>query len=109
MHSKIGNIEIMINGEADEVIKELFDLLKNRYQNDLESIVFNWAHLLHYKCHKLNSNRGRSCIVSLDWINNHKTTINLINKKDKQRMTKIKPFINQYNWEGIYFPSEKVD
>ena len=31
----------MINGEADEVIKELFDLLKNRYQNDLESIVFN--------------------------------------------------------------------
>ena len=41
MHSKIGNIEIMINGEAEEVIKELFDLLKNRYQNDLESIVFN--------------------------------------------------------------------
>ena len=31
----------MINGEAEEVIKELFDLLKNRYQNDLESIVFN--------------------------------------------------------------------
>ena len=99
----------MINGEADEVIKELFDLLKNRYQNDLESIVFNQAHLLHYKCHKLNSNRGGSCIDSLDWINNDKTTINPINKKDKQRMTKIKPFINQYNWEGINFPPEKVD
>ena len=41
MHSKSGNVEIMINDEADEVIKELFDLLKNRYQNDLESIVFN--------------------------------------------------------------------
>ena len=26
----------MINNEADEVIKELFDLLKNRYQNNLE-------------------------------------------------------------------------
>ena len=28
----------MINDEADEVIKELFDSLKNRYQNNLESI-----------------------------------------------------------------------
>ena len=28
----------MINDEADEVIKELFDLLKNRYQNNLESV-----------------------------------------------------------------------
>ena len=24
-------------------------------------------------------------------------------------MTKIKPFINKYNWEGINFPSEKDD
>ena len=28
MHSKSHNIEIMINDEADEVIKELFDSLK---------------------------------------------------------------------------------
>ena len=28
-------------------------------------------------------------------------------KKDPQRITKIKPFINKYNWEGINFPSEK--
>ena len=28
----------MISGEADEVIKELFDSLKNRYQNNLESM-----------------------------------------------------------------------
>ena len=31
MHSKSHNIEIMINDEADEVIKELFDSLKTRY------------------------------------------------------------------------------
>ena len=37
MYSKSDNIEIMINDEADEVIKELFDSLKNRYQNNLES------------------------------------------------------------------------
>ena len=34
MLSKIDNIEIMINDEAGEVIKELFDSIKNRYQNN---------------------------------------------------------------------------
>ena len=38
MHSKSDNIEIMINDETDEVIKELFNSLKNRWQNDLESM-----------------------------------------------------------------------
>ena len=38
MHPKRDGIEIMINNEADEVIKELFDSLKNKYQNTLESI-----------------------------------------------------------------------
>ena len=28
----------MINNEADEVVKKLFDSLKNRYQNSLESV-----------------------------------------------------------------------
>ena len=32
-------MEIKINDEADKVIKELFDSLKIRYQNNLESIL----------------------------------------------------------------------
>ena len=36
MHSKSDNIEIMINDEAHEIIKERFDSLKNAYQNNLE-------------------------------------------------------------------------
>ena len=36
MHLKSDNIEIMINDEADEVINERFDLIKNRYQNNFE-------------------------------------------------------------------------
>ena len=36
MHWKGDNIEIMISDEADQVINELFDSLKNRYQNNLE-------------------------------------------------------------------------
>ena len=84
MHSKSDNIEIMINDEADEVIKKLFHSLKNRYQNDLESMkgsafVFNYVQLLYYKCHKINPNRGGSYIDPPDWIKNKKATINPIN------------------------------
>ena len=57
MHSKSDNIQIMINDEIGEVIKETFDSLKNRYQNNLESLkgsgfVFDYVHFLYYKCHK---------------------------------------------------------
>ena len=38
MYSKSDNIEIMIHDEADEVLEELFDSLKNRYQNNSESM-----------------------------------------------------------------------
>ena len=53
----------MINDEADEVIKELFNSLKNWYQNNLESMkgsecVFDYFQLLYYKCDKINRNRG---------------------------------------------------
>ena len=131
MHSKSDNIEIMINDEANEIIEELFDSLKNRNQNNLESMrgrefVFDYVQLLYYKCHKINPNCGGSYVDSLDWIKNKKATINPINKKDNkyfqyavtvvlnyeekknpQRIIKIKPFINKYNWDGINFPSEK--
>ena len=52
IHLKSDNIEIMMNDEADKIIEELFDTLKNRYQNNLESIVkgsesvFDYADLL---------------------------------------------------------------
>ena len=68
MHTKSDNIEIMINDETDEVIKELLKSLKNRYQNDLEStkgsdFVFDYVYLLHYKCHKINLNCNESYVL----------------------------------------------
>ena len=71
MHSKSDNIQMVINDEADEVIKELFDSLKNKYQNNLESMkgsefVFHYFYLLSYKCHKINPNRDGLYIDSLD-------------------------------------------
>ena len=38
-HSKCNKIEIIINDEANEVIKALFDSLTNRYQINLESML----------------------------------------------------------------------
>ena len=35
MHSKIINIEIMINSKADEVIEELFQSLLSKYQIEI--------------------------------------------------------------------------
>ena len=103
-------------------LEEHFKSLLNRYQNNLEKsikvgeFVFDYVHLLYYKCHKINASRGGSYIASLHWIKNKKTTINPINKKckcvqyavtvasnheeiqkDPQKITKIKPFINKYN------------
>ena len=89
--------------------------------------VFDYVQLLYYKWHKTNLNRSGSYIDSPDWIKNKKATINPINKKnDKcfqyavtialnykqigknpERITKIKIFINKYNWEEINFPSGK--
>ena len=68
----------MINDEADEVIKELFDSLKNRYQNNLglmkgSKFVLDYVHLLYYKFHKINPNHGGSYIDSPDWTKNKKS------------------------------------
>ena len=59
----------MINNEAEEVMKELFDSIKSRYQNKFESMkvsefVFDSNYLLYYKCHKINSNCAGSYIDS---------------------------------------------
>ena len=73
-------------------------------------------------------NRGGSYTDSPDWIKNKKSTVNPIIKKDKcsqytvtvtlnheeikkdlERIPKIKPFIKEYNWKGINFPSEKYN
>ena len=57
MHSRSDNIETLSIDEA--IIKKPFDSLKNRYQNNLESMrgnefVFNYVQLLYYKCNKKN-------------------------------------------------------
>ena len=91
--------------------------------------VFHYVQLLYYKGHKITPNCDGSYIDSPDWLKKNKKTIKPINeeynkcfqyavtgalnheeiKKDLQKRTKMKPFINIYNWEGINFPLEIDD
>ena len=45
---------------------------------------FDYAHLLYYKCHKINLNRGASYVDFPDQIKNKRTTLKSINKKDNE-------------------------
>ena len=63
MHSKSGNIKIMINDDADKVIKEIFDSLKNKHQNNLEPMkgsefVFAYAVVL-----QMSKNKSKAFLV----------------------------------------------
>ena len=89
---------------------------------------FDGVNFLYYDFNKISLNRGGSYIDSPKWQKDIKSTINPINNDDKcfqyavtlalnldkirknaQRISKIKPFINQYNWKYIDFPSTSKD
>ena len=135
MHTKSDNLEIMIGSGTDEVIEDLFKSLLQRYQEGLEEkmkgseFVFDGVNVLYYDFNKISLNRGGSYIKSPAWLSSKKATINPQNKKDDmcfqyaltialnyekinnnhQRISKIEPFIDQYNWNEIDFPSTGKD
>ena len=72
MHTKSDNIEIMMDNETDQIIKESFKSLLQRYQKGLEEkmrgieLVFDDVDLLHYKFHKISLNRSGSDKILLN-------------------------------------------
>ena len=123
-----------MSDETDEIIKELFESFLQRYQERLEEsmkgseFVFESVDLLEYKLNKIGLNRGGSYVDSLKWLKYKKATINPKNnddkcfqyalivalnyqniKKDPQRISKIRPFIDQYDWKKINFPAQQKD
>ena len=89
MHTKSNNIEIMMGNETNEIIKELFKPVLQKYQEGLEEsmkgseLAFDSVDLLHYKLHKIYLNRDGSYIDSPEWLENKKATINPKNKDGK--------------------------
>ena len=133
MHSTSDNIKFTHYSRANEVVDELFESLRSRYQGNLETsmresdFIFDSVQLMYYKCHKVDFICGGSYIDSPDWIKKKKATINPKNTDDKcvqyaatvalnyeeikwnpERVSHIKPFINKYNWKGTNYPS-KID
>ena len=52
--------------------------------------------------------KNLSEVNSLGWLinNNYNNNTNYqIIESNPQRISKLKPYINKYNWEGIHFPA----
>ena len=134
MHTKSNNVEIIMGSETDEIIEEFFKSFLQKYQKGLEEsmrgseFVYDSNDALHYNLNKESLNRGESYMDSPKRLKNKKALINPKNndgkcfqyaltialnyekiKKDPQRISKIKPFIDQYNRKDINFPSHSKD
>ena len=89
---------------------------------------FDGVNFLYYDFNKISLNRGGSYIDSPKWLRDKKSTINPKNNDDKcfqyavtlalnldnidnhpERISKIKPFIDQYNWKNTEFPATNKD
>ena len=116
----------LLYSDINKIKKQLYKkevvyaFLKNKERN---------GNLLEYHLHKISLNRGSSYIESPEWIKNKGVTINPKNTKDSncfqyaiiaalnhqniyhhpERISKLKPFINNYNWKEIEFPSHSKD
>ena len=76
MHSKSDIAEIIMNGETDEIIEELFESLLQGYQEGLEEKMKGKEFLLmvlYYNLNKINLVRGESYIDSPKWLKNKKS------------------------------------
>ena len=134
MHTKSNTVEIMMGTETDEIIKDLFESFLQKYQEGLEEsmrgsdFAYDSIDALYYNLNKVSLSRGGSYIDSPKWLKNKKATTNPKNKDDKcfqyaltvalnyekikdhpERISKIKPFIDKYNWKEIDFPSHSKD
>ena len=134
MYTRSFNEEIMEGIDTDEVIKSLFESFLKIYDLNLQEkmkgsdFVFDGVNSLYYDFNKTSINRGGSYIDSPIWLKNKKSTLNPKNNDDKcfqyavtlalnlnnidnhlERISKIKPFIDQYNWKDIDFPAMSKD
>ena len=129
-HTRSANEEFMIGSDTDEIIKELFRSPLLIYQENLQEkmkgsdFAFDGVNYLYYDLNKISISKGGSYIDSPKWLKDKKSTINPKNNDyecfqyavtlalnlDKinnhpERISKTEPFIEEYNWKDIDFPS----
>ena len=134
MYTKSNPAEFMNGSETEEVIESLYRSLLQKYQDNLNEkmrgsdFVFNGINYFYYDFNRVSISKGGSYIESPIGLKDKKSTINQKNNdnrclqyattlalnfnkinKDPQRISKIKPFIENYNWNDINFPAAKKD
>ena len=130
MCTKSDNVIIIQGYATNDIIDELFNTLKQRYQSGLETRMvgssFTFDHIDHldYHFNMVNLNRGSTYTTLPKRIANKKCIINPKNTNDNacfayaimvalnhskisnnsQRISNIMHFVNKYNWTNIDFP-----
>ena len=134
MYVRSDNEEFMSGDDTDEIIKSLFQSFIQRYEESLlnkmkgSDFEFDGINFLYYDFNKTSIYRGGTYIDSPKWLKDKRSTINPKNKDNKcfqyavtlalnnidnidnylERISKIKPFIDQYDWKDIEFlPTSK--
>ena len=134
MYTRSDNEEFMNGSDTDEIIKLLFESFLQKYEENLQEKIrgsdfeFDGVNVLYYDFNKTSIYRGGSYIVSPKWLKDKKSTINPKNNDHKcfqyavtlalnldnidnhlERISKIRPFIDQYNWKDIDFSAISKD
>ena len=124
----------MNGSDTDEIIKGLFESFLQKYEENIQEKMkgpdfeFDGVNFLYYDFNKISIGRSGSYIDSPQWLKNKKSTINPKNNNYKcsqyavtlalnldrvdsspERISKIKPFIELYNWKEIDVPPTSKD
>ena len=134
MHTRSICEEFMSGSETEEITEKLIMSLLQKYQDNLRNkmkgsdFIFNGVNYLFYDFNRITISKGGSYIESPKWLKDKKCTTNQKNNDNKffqyattlalnfnnidkhpQRISKITPFIENYNWNEINFPTAKKD
>ena len=126
--------EFMIGSETEEVAENLIMSILQKYQDNLQNkmkgsdFIFNGINYLYYDLNRITISKGGSYIESPKWLKDKKCCTNQKNtdnkcfqyaatlalnfnniNRDPQRISKMRPFINNYNWKDTNFPATKKD
>ena len=134
MYTRSDNEEFMNGDNINEIIKSLFESFLQRFEENLQEktrgsdFQFDSINFFSYNFNKTSIYRGGSYIDSPEWLKDKKSTINPKNNNHKsfqyattlalnfdninnypEKISKIRPFIDQYNWKDIEFPPTNKD
>ena len=134
MYTRNDNEEFMNGDDTNEVIKLLFKSFLQRFEENLQEKMrgsdfeFDSINFFYYNFNKTSIYRGGSYLDSPKWLKDKKSTINPENNDHKcfqyaatltlnfdnisnhpEKISKFRPFIDQYNWKDIDFPTTNKD